>query len=52
MKVGDLVRFRGYIAMVICDDDGDILIKWLDDGEVENADNYIDPPLELVSEHR
>ncbi len=52
MKVGDLVTFNGYIAMVICDDDGDILIEWLDNGEVENADNYINPPLEVVSESR
>ena len=50
MKVGDLVTYKDYLAIVICDDGGAILIKWLDDGTVEDALNY--SGLEVVSEHR
>jgi hypothetical protein len=50
MKVGDLVMYSDYLAIVVCDDGGTILIKWLDDGVVEDALSYSE--LEVVSEHR
>ena len=40
MQVGDLVRHNGYLAIVICVNAYETLIKWLDDGIVEDADNY------------
>ena len=51
MKVGDLVRFRNYLAIVICVNAHETLIKWLDDGGVEDADNYT-TSLEVISESR
>ena len=52
MKIGDLVEFNEYVALVIYIDSytGDILIKWCDDGEVSDAANY--PELEVISESR
>jgi hypothetical protein len=49
MKVGDLVRSNGYLAIVICVNAHETLIKWLDDGIVEDADNYT-TGLEVISE--
>ena len=51
MKVGDLVRSNGHLAIVICVNAHETLIKWLDDGIVEDADNYR-LSLEVVSESR
>ena len=50
MKIGDLVEFNEYDALVIDVDSytGEILIKWCDDGEVSDAANY--PELEVISE--
>ena len=50
MKIGDLVVFDEYVALVIDGnaDTGEILIKWCDDGEVSDAANY--PELEVISE--
>ena len=51
MKVGDLVRCRNHFAIVICVNAHETLIKWLDDGIVEDADNYT-TSLEVISESR
>ena len=51
MKVGDLVRCRNHLAIVICVNAHETLIKWLDDGFVEDADNYT-TSLEVISESR
>ena len=51
MKVGDLGRCNGHLAIVIVADAYETLIKWLDDGIVEDADNY-STGLEVVSENR
>ncbi len=51
MKVGDLVEHNGYLALVICVESYETLIKWLDDGTVEDADNYT-IGLEVISESR
>ena len=51
MKVGDLVRCRNHLAIVICANAHETLIKWLDDGIVEDADNYT-TSLEVISESR
>ena len=51
MKVGDLVRCRNHLAIVICVNAHETLIKWLDDGVVEDADNYR-TSLEVISESR
>ena len=40
MQVGDLVSSNGYLAIVICVNAYETLIKWLDDGIVEDANNY------------
>jgi len=51
VKVGDLVRSNGHLAIVICVNVHETLIRWLDDGIVEDADNYR-LSLEVVSESR
>ena len=51
MNVGDLVRSNGYLAIVICVNAYETLIKWLDDGIVEDADNYT-TELEVISASR
>ena len=40
MQVGDLVSSNGHLAIVICVNEHETLITWLDDGIVEDADNY------------
>ena len=40
MQVGDLVACNGHYAIVIVANACETLIKWLDDGVVEDADNY------------
>ena len=51
MRVGDLVRSNGHLAIVICVNAHETLIKWLDDGIVEDADNYR-TSLEVISASR
>ena len=51
MQVGDLVRYNGYLAIVICVNAYETLIKWLDDGVVEDANNYT-MGMEVVSASR
>ena len=51
MKVGDLVRCRNHLAIVICVNAHETLIKWLDDGVDEDADSYT-TELEVISESR
>ena len=51
MKVGDLVSSNGYLAIVICVNAHETLIKWLDDGIVSDANNYT-TSLEVVSASR
>ena len=51
MKVGDLVSGNGHLAIVICVNAYETLIKWLDDGIVEDANNYT-TSLEVISASR
>ena len=51
MQVGDLVSSNGHLAIVICVNAHETLIKWLDDGIVEDAANYT-TSLEVVSASR
>ena len=55
MKVGDLVgttsNSETYFALVIHADEHETLIKWVDDGMVEDANNYV-LSLEVFSESR
>ena len=51
MQVGDLVRSNGHLAIVICVNARETLIKWLDDGIVEDANNYT-TSLEVISASR
>ncbi len=54
MQVGDLVEHNGYLGLIICANDFETLVRWLDDGTVEDADNYSPLPigLEVISESR
>ena len=54
MKVGDLVKYNGYLALVIFADGSETLVKWLDDGVVEDVYNYFENGLylEVISESR
>ena len=55
MKVGDLVgttsNTEAYLALVIHANEYETLIKWLDDGIIEDAGNYT-LSLEVISESR
>jgi len=52
VKVGDLVETDlGYLGIVICANALETLIRWLDDGTVEDAGNYT-CGLEVISESR
>ena len=51
MQVGDLVRSNGHLAIVICVNVHETLSKWLDDGIVDDADNY-STSLEVISAGR
>lgn len=54
MKVGDLVRYSdeyGFLGIIIVSNEYETLIKWLDDGVVEDADNYT-TGLEVISASR
>ena len=51
MRVGDLVRSNGHLAIVICVNANETLIRWLSDGIVSDARNY-SIGLEVVSESR
>ena len=51
MQVGDLVSSNGHLAIVICVNAYETLIKWFDDGIVEDADNYT-TSLEVISASR
>ena len=55
MKVGDLVECRGYVALVVVRNDFETLIRWLDDGVVEDVESYKTrhrDRLEVISESR
>ena len=51
MQVGDLVKNGNHVALVVCANAHETLIKWLDDGVVEDADNYA-LGLEVISASR
>ena len=56
MKIGDLVMMQhnasnAYYALVVVSNAHETLIKWLDDGVVEDADNY-SLGLKVISENR
>ena len=51
MKVGDLVKSGNHVALVIVANAYETLIKWVDDGVVEDADNYT-LGLEVINESR
>ena len=51
MKVGDLVEHSGYLGLIVCANDFETLVRWFDDGTVEDADNYT-IGLEVISESR
>jgi len=51
VKVGDLVTSNGHLALVVVSNAYETLVEWLDDGIVEDADNY-SLSLEVVSESR
>lgn len=52
MKVGDLVAWNGHYAIVIVANACETLVKWLDDGIVEDADSFCPVGLEVISESR
>ena len=51
MKVGDLVEHNGYFGLIVCANDFETLVRWFDDGTVEDADNYT-IGLEVISASR
>ena len=51
MQIGDLVKNGNHVALVVVANAYETLIKWVDDGIVEDADNYT-LGLEVISESR
>ena len=51
MQVGDLVSSNGHLAIVICVNAHETLIKWVSDGIVADANNYT-TSLEVISASR
>ena len=51
MQVGDLVSIHGHLAIVICVNAHETLIRWVSDGIVADANNYT-TSLEVVSASR
>ena len=51
MQVGDLVSIYGHLAIVICVNEHETLIKWFSDGVVADANNYT-TSLEVISARR
>ena len=51
MQVGDLVSSNGHLAIMICVNAHETLIKWFDDGIVSDANNYR-TSLEVISASR
>ncbi len=52
MKVGDLVRWRRWYALVVKKDEWATLVKWLETGEIEDAAyyDYSESDWEVISE--
>jgi hypothetical protein len=50
VKVGDLVRCNNSIGLIVQVDEWATLVKWCDDGHVEDMDMY--PDIEVVNESR
>ena len=40
MKVGDLVRWRRWVGLIVKKDDWVTLVKWLETGEIEDTSTY------------
>ena len=51
MQAGDLVKYGNHVALVVVANAYETLIKWVDDGIVEDVDNYT-LGLEVISESR
>ena len=51
MQVGDLVSSNGHLAIVICVNAHETLIRWVSDGIVADANNYR-TSLEVVNASR
>ena len=52
MKVGDLVRCYGSVGLIVQSDEWETLVKWCDDGIVENVNMYSNANMEIISESR
>jgi len=51
MQVGDLVKFRSHIGLIISKDEWSTLVCWAD-GETEDIANYARLTVEVISASR
>jgi hypothetical protein len=52
MIAGDLIKCYNSIGLIVQSDEWETLVKWCDDGTVEDLDMYPDADIEVISEAR
>ena len=52
MKVGDLIKCYNSIGLIVQADEWATLVKWCDDGLVEDLNMYPEHNIEVISESR
>ena len=52
MKVGDLVKLTESVGLIVEVTEWATLVQWLDDGTIEDVENYYPKEVEVVSESR
>ena len=52
MKVGDLVKLTESVGIIVEVTEWATLVQWLDDGTIEDIENYYPKEAEVISENR
>ena len=52
MKVGDLVKLTESVGIIVEVTEWATLVQWLDDGTIEDVENYYPKEVEVISEGR
>ena len=52
VQVGDLVKLIESVGIIVEITEWATLVQWLDDGTIENVENYYPKEVEVISEGR
>ena len=52
MKVGDLVKLTEFVGIIVEVTEWATLVQWLDDGTIEDIENYYPKEAEIINENR